>query len=295
MKTTFRLAAHRALSRWRQVGSFMPRLYPSEEQWKKFPPEARADAKSVVTLLEAKGLEDGMEKTKYFINEIAFAKMSQDYKKQSGETALASRQPIWGVPSHMAVKGMDYLDAQAATALMRAEFELCLYVISLITGKDTTNERLIREPQLIWTYISPLWRGYDKFGKLKTATSTPATTRKGRIGRKEREPDLSRVTEVTEEPWNPNVFTPQAPVSTHFVGVRGNTYAGSGILQSGRLGASLFGPTYEQNPFQEDWNEEEPQAFSTPKGKRRATSPPLLDLSANSRTFRIQTPDPNVF
>src|ERR1700749_2542808 len=157
----------------------MPRLYPSEEMWKTFPPESRADVKSIVTLLEARGLEDGVEKTKYFINEITFAKMSQDFKKQAGERTLASRQPIWGVPSHMAIKGMDYLDAQAATALMRAEFELCLYEISLITSKDTTNERLLREPQLIWTFLSPLWKGYNKFGKPKQllATSTPVTNR----------------------------------------------------------------------------------------------------------------------
>ena len=65
----FRTAALQALSRWRQIGSYMPRLYPSEEQWNKFLPELRAHLKSAITLLEAKGMEQGIEKTKYFINE----------------------------------------------------------------------------------------------------------------------------------------------------------------------------------------------------------------------------------
>ena len=198
----------------------------------------------------------------------------------------------------MLTHGMDYLDVQAATALMRAKFELCLFEIYLITNRDTTNECLIRNPQIIWTYISPLWKNHDKFRKPREepVLSTPLTTG-GRPGKRISRLNLSRVMEGTEEPWNPNLFTPQAPTEIQFTGVRGNTYAGSGILQTGRMGASLFRPTFGEPASSKTadllWDESEPIASSTPqKGKARVASPPLSDQSANSRTFRVQTPNP---
>ena len=126
----FRLLVERALTRWREHNSPMPKLYLSQKEWDSFPGLQQA-IKDALTLYEVKGLENDRETTRYFINEQAAGDTLEVIKKVAEHIHLASRPPMWGIPSNMLLNRMNLIDAQAASALYRAKLEMNLFEISL--------------------------------------------------------------------------------------------------------------------------------------------------------------------
>ena len=157
IKSMFRAYAQYALERWRQVGSQMPKLYPSCTEWEKHY-QIGVSIMSALVLYTVKGAEDGTFQTRYFIDQEASDEIMETITDASKHITMASRKPTWGVPSHMLHQGMTQHEAQAASALYRVELEMTIYELFIATEPGRTNQTLLRNPQLFWTYVKPLWK-----------------------------------------------------------------------------------------------------------------------------------------
>ena len=157
IKSLFRSHAQYAVERWRQVGSPLPKLYPSADEWHEIHHLGVLLARCL-ELYVVRGEENEALVTKYFINFRDSNELKELLKEGARHITTATRLPKWGIPSHMMREGMLQHDAQLASALFRAEAEMAIYEIMVATLPGKSNQMLIRNPALIWTFVKPLWK-----------------------------------------------------------------------------------------------------------------------------------------
>jgi hypothetical protein len=310
-KEAFRSLAQLALTKWREYGSRMPKLYPSREEWEAFP-SVRTGVSEALTLLQVRGLEGEIPTTRYFPNELLTDRLMEELGDLAKRVKLSSRMPQWGIPSHMYHVGMDTIAAKAASALFKAELEMMIYELQLMLDPTKSNETLIRNPQILWTYQKPLWKrdivpppdeATSPRGSL--TSSFRARMRESHVAQrrpllgskaKSRRMQIPDIEEAIETSYDPNIFTPLPPLRTGRPPTARNTYTATPHLGLGRLGSSLFGPTHDEQAgptprrtSRRSQIEELPPLFeSTPRRKRpKSPTPPPSDQSANSRTFQV--------
>ena len=257
IRSLFRAYAQFALERWRQVGSQMPKLYPSHTEWEKHH-QIGVSIMSALVLYTVKGAEDGTIQTRYFIDQEASEEIMETIADASKHITMASRKPTWGVPSHMLHQGMTQHEAQAASALYQAELEMTVYELFVATEPGRSNQTLLRNPQLFWTYVKPLWKDTPPtFPTRRVSTdqdpSTSTSRQESAAATLKRAADRaykttrmrdSPIQEVTDEDsgeeWNALQFTPMPPQARK-PRDSGNAYARAPGLNLGRIGSTLFG------------------------------------------------------
>ena len=216
IKSLFRSHAQFAVERWRQVGSPLPKLYPSRDEWHEN--HHLGVLTRCLELYVVKGEENEALVTKYFINFTDLDKLVELLQEGARHITTATRIPKWGIPSHMMREGMLQHKAQLASTLFRAEAEMAIYEIFVATLPGNSNQMLLWNPALICTFVKPLWKETQTPMRRPqippgTHTSRPSVSSTQRTPRAE---DRRRVAppqtldEEFEDEWDALAFTPQS-------------------------------------------------------------------------------------
>ena len=232
IKSLFRGHAQYTVERWRQVGLPLPKLYPSRDEWHEIHHLGVLLARCL-ELYVVKGEENEVLVTKYFINFTDSNELVELLQEGARHITTATRIPKWGIPSHMMREGMQQHEAQLASALFRAEAEMAIYKIFVATLPGNSNQMLLRNPALIWTFVKPLWKETQTPTRRPqipsgTRISRPSVSSAQRTPRAEgrRRAAPQTLDEETEDDWDALSFTPQSQTTrgTRKVMRIGNTY-----------------------------------------------------------------------
>ena len=177
---SFKNGATYANSRWREPNSYIPKFYPTLEDWTYIPEgDLLETLNTALTLYEVKGhnMAD-QEESRFFIdqdNHELFQTCITKRLSLSLDSHHACCMPQWGIPAHLGRDGMNTFQANAASALYRAEAEAFIKEISTRYAPDQANQLFLNNPEQASKLVQTLWKPAPP---VRRNPSLPSTSQK---------------------------------------------------------------------------------------------------------------------
>ena len=168
LRTDFRRLAEFANQKWRTPGTLIPKVYPTEYDFKKalVLPIFTDNHKEMEFLLlpivtnAVYGINDkGAITCVYFFIQESIKEV-QEYLKKKREIIPKPLFPLpqTGISTRMEREGMTQYEAAQASALFKIEFEACLLEIWSYTNPRLSAHTFQTKPYSIYQMIMPFWK-----------------------------------------------------------------------------------------------------------------------------------------
>ena len=251
LRSQFHRTAEFANQKWRTPGTLIPKVYPTEYNFKSalIMPILLGGAKEMELLLfpiicnTIYGIDDeGVLVCKYFfIPEVI--KETQEYLRKKREIIPKPLFPLpqTGISARMEREGMTQYEAAQASALFKIKLEACLLEIWSYTSPRLSAHTFHTQPYSIYQMIMPFWKEEVQLNPdtIQGDTSIledlpPHIKGKGRVS--------FQAANTTITPENQDAWTYQSQTAQQNVGNRTSSHKPTPHFGSGRIKESTIGP-----------------------------------------------------